>query len=236
MEKTEKLLPDSLRQQVQELLGALQHPVEVVVFKSGLLEVPGAGEVGLQNETLALLREVAELSDKIRIEERSLLTDPEAQRLGLSYAPTLLFREAGSERGNIRFLGIPSGYEFTTLLETLIMLGSGQSDLGERSRESLATLQTPVRMQAFVTPTCPYCPKAVLTAFKFAYHNPQVVAEGIEASEFPKLSRHFNISGVPDTIITGARQERVLGGQPDRVFLEAVLKAGGVSLAGGAQR
>lgn len=229
MEKPERLLPDALRQQVQEHLSALQHKVEVVVFKSGRLEVPGVGEVGLQNETLALLREVAELSDRIRIEERLLLTDPEAQRLGLSHAPTLLFQEAGSERSNIRFLGIPSGYEFTTLLETLSLLGRGQSDLGERSREALATLQAPVRMQTFVTPTCPYCPKAVLTAFKFAYHNPQVVAEGIEASEFPMLSRRFKISGVPDTIITGARQERVLGGQPDRAFLEAVLKAGGAS-------
>ena len=215
MEKPERLLPDALRQQVQEHLSALQHKVEVVVFKSGRLEVPGVGEVGLQNETLALLREVAELSDRIRIEERLLFTDPEAQRLGLSHAPTLLFREAGSERSNIRFLGIPSGYEFTTLLETLSLLGRGQSDLGERSREALATLQAPVRMQTFVTPTCPYCPKAVLTAFKFAYHNPQVVAEGIEASEFPMLSRRFKTSGVPDTIITGARQERVLGGQPD---------------------
>jgi glutaredoxin-like protein len=176
-----------------------------------------------------LLREVAELSDKIKIEERSLLTDPEAQELGLIHSPTALFREVGSQRTNIRFLGLPSGYEFGTLTETLVMLGTGQSDLGERSKAEIAKLTQAVKMQAFVTPGCPYCPKAVLTAYKFAFHNPQVVAEGIEASEFPRLSTQFRISSAPDTIITGERQERVLGGQPDRVFVEAVLKAGAVA-------
>ncbi len=228
----EKLLPEKIRKQVQEVLDTLQQPVEIVVFKSSLVTVANQGEVGLQDETLALLREVAELSDKVEIQERSLLTDPEAQELGLSYAPTLLFREQGSKRSNIRFLGLPSGYEFSTLLETLLMLSNGHSDLGERSKGELEKLQTPVKMQAFVTPTCPYCPKAVLASFKLAYHSPQVIAEGIEANEFPHLSRQFRISGVPDTIITGERQERVLGGQPDRAFVEAVLKAGAVATMG----
>lgn len=229
----QKILPETVRNQVQEALKTLEKPVEVVVFKQGLISTTSQGEVGLQDETLALLHEVAELSDKIKVEERSILCDPEAQVLGLSYAPTLIFREQGSGRSNIRFLGLPSGYEFSTLIETLVMLGTGQSDLGERSKGELDKLNLPIRLQSFVTPGCPYCPKAVLTAYKFAFHNPQIIAEGIEANEFPKLSTQFRISGVPDTIISGQTQERVLGGQPDRVFVEAVLKAGGVAVAGG---
>jgi glutaredoxin-like protein len=162
-----------------------------------------------------------------------LRTDPEAQALGLSYAPTLLFRERGSQRTNIRFLGLPSGYEFSTLIETLIMLGTGQSDLGERSKSELNQLEGEVLMQSFVTPGCPYCPKAVLAAYRFAFHSPKVVAEGIEANEFPGLATRFHISSVPDTIISGKRQERVLGGQPDRVFIEAVLKASGAAVPEG---
>lgn len=230
----EKMLPEQIQQQVREALSELTQEVEVVVFKGGLISTVGEGEVGLQDEAVALLREVAELSDKVTVEERSLLTDPEAQALGLTHAPTLLFREKGSSRSNIRFLGLPSGYEFATLIETLVMLGTGRSDLGERSRVELEGLSEPVRMQSFVTPTCPYCPRAVLAAYKFAFHNPQVIAEGVEASEFPRLSGQFRISSVPDTIISGRRQERVLGGQPDRVFLEAVLKASGATV-GGAQ-
>lgn len=33
--------------------------------------------------------------------------------------------KAGSQRSNICFLGIPGGYEFSTPLETLLMLGRG---------------------------------------------------------------------------------------------------------------
>ena len=87
-----------------------------------------------------------------------------------------------------------------------------------------------MRLQAFVTPTCPYCPRAVLAAYRLALANPNVVAEGVEASEFPQLAQRYRISGVPDTVIDGpSGQERVLGGQPDKVFLDAVLKVAGAA-------
>lgn len=217
-------LDEKIQSQVREMLAPIQNPVELVVFTTSGIELPGQ-EVGLQDETLGLLKEVAALNPNLSVEERSLHADPEAQALGLSYAPTILLREKGSQRNNIRFLGLPAGYEFSTLIETLLMLGTGETKLGEKSQTDLQKVSSSVRMQAFVTPTCPYCPQAVLAAYKMAYHNPNVVAEGVEASEFPMLSRRYNISGVPDTIISGTTQQRVLGGQPDRVFVEAALKA-----------
>ncbi len=218
-------LDERVQNQVREMLAPIQKPVEMVVFTTAGLELPGQ-EVGLQDETLGLLKEVAALNSHLSVEQRSLHSDPEAQALGLNYAPTILLREKGSQRNNIRFLGLPAGYEFSTLIETLRMLGTGESNLGEQSQAELQKLASPVRLQTFVTPTCPYCPQAVLAGYRMAYHNPKVVAEGVEASEFPLLSRRYNISGVPDTIISGTTQQRVLGGQPDRVFVEAVLKAG----------
>jgi len=183
----------------------------------------------MQEETLGLLKEVASLNEHLTVVEKTL-SDPEAQALGLKLAPTILLREAGSSRSNIRFIGLPAGYEFSTLIETLLMLGTGMSGLGEKSQGELQKITQPVRMQSFVTPTCPYCPRAVLTAFRFTFHNPNVVAEGIEANEFPLLSAQYRISGVPDTIILGQGTERVLGGQPERVFLESTLKAAGVGV------
>jgi alkyl hydroperoxide reductase subunit AhpF len=110
------------------------------------------------------------------------------------------------------------------------MVGTGESGLGPASVERVAELSEPVRLQAFVTPTCPYCPRAVLAAYRLALANPNVVAEGVEASEFPQLAQRYRISGVPDTVIDGPNgQERVLGGQPDKVFLDAVLKVAGAA-------
>ena len=225
------LLDEKVRQQVTEALAPMRQPVEVVIYTRGRLIVPGADEAGLEAETVELVRELASVNPLITVEERSLATDPDAKELGITLAPTTLLREAGSQRTNIRFAGFPGGYEFRTLLDALIMLGTGESGLGERSQGELARIDSPLRMQAFVTPTCPYCPKAVVTAYKFAFHNPNVIAEGVEASEFPGLSGRLGISSVPDTVISGQSTERVLGGQPDRVFVEAALRAAGLAAA-----
>jgi glutaredoxin-like protein len=216
-------LDEKTQQKVQDMLKPITKPVEMAVFTRSMVLV-GQDEPGMQRETVQLLQEIASLNEHLRVIEK-LFSDDEAQALGLAQAPTTLLREAGSSRSNIRFLGIPSGYEFSTLLETLLMLGTGESKLSENLQVELAKVETPVHMQSFVTPTCPYCPRAVLTAYKFAFHNPNVLAEGIEASEFPILSNRYRIQGVPDTIISAQTEQRVLGGQPERVFLEATFKA-----------
>lgn len=228
------ILNETLKQQVKDALAPLVKPVEMVVYTGSRLVIPGQDAPGQQEETLQLLREVAETSDKLSVIERSLIGDEEAAALGITLAPTTLLREAGSSRHNIRFIGLPAGYEFQTLIETLLLLGTGQSRLSSTGRQRLAALDTPVTVQSFVTPTCPYCPRAVLTAFEMAYHNPHIVAEGIEANEFPTLSQRHRISGVPDTIISGVTTERVLGAQPERAFVEATLKAAGVASAASA--
>jgi glutaredoxin-like protein len=227
------MLDDKTQQQLIQAFAAITEPLELVLFTASKLILPGRDAPGQQEETLALLREVASLSDKLEVVERSLIGDEEAVRLGIERAPTLLIREAGTARSNIRFLGLPSGYEFATLVQTILMLGIGSSGLSERAQAQLAAIDSPIRLQTFVTPTCPYCPQAVLTGYRLAFHNPNIVAEGIEANEFPSLSQRYRISSVPDTVIEGRTHERVLGAQPERVFVEAILKASASPSASG---
>ena len=225
-----QFLDAELRGQLQEAFAPLARDVEMVVYTSSRVVLPGAEPAGEEAATLQLLREVAETSPRLTVLETSLGADPDARARGIVRAPTILIREAQSDRHNIRFIGIPSGYEFQTLIEALRMVGTGESGLGEESAAQIATLTEPVHLQSFVTPTCPYCPRAVLAAYRLALVNPLVLAEGVEASEFPALAQRYRISGVPDTIIDGARgQERVLGGQPDRVFVAAVMKVAGAA-------
>ncbi|MCA9837304.1 MAG: thioredoxin family protein [Trueperaceae bacterium] len=218
-------LDESTQTQVKEILASISKDVELVVYTGSSLVVPGRDEPGHQRETLELLKEVASLNDHISVVEKSIAGDSEAQAAGISLAPTTLLREGGSSRTNIRFIGLPSGYEFQTLIQTLLMLGTGEALTSETSKDKLAELGETVTLQSFVTPTCPYCPQAVLTAFSLAFDNENIVAEGIEANEFPMLSQQYRISGVPDTVIKGHSTERVLGGQPERVFVETILKA-----------
>ena len=216
-------LDENIQGQVREALSGLQNDVQMIVYKGGQVVVPGQEPAGEQEATIQLLKEVAELNEHVEVVERNLAGDEEAQALGITRAPTTLFRRKGTTRSNMRFAGIPSGYEFTTLLEALLMLGADDVELTP-TLESVKAIEGPINLQTFVTPTCPYCPRAVLTAFRFALVNDRIVAEGIEANEFPTLSQQNRISGVPDTIVTGANATRVLGAQPEHAFAEALMQ------------
>lgn len=218
-----ELLTNDVKEQVRPMLTDLQHEVELKVYTGGSVVVPGNDATGHQDETLGLLRELAQLSDKLTVTETPIAGDAEAEAAGITRAPTILFRRMGETRTNLRFLGLPSGYEFTTLLEAIRMVASDD----ERD-DKVGELAEPLLLQTFVTPTCPYCPRAVLTAFELALANDAIVAEGVEANEFPVLSQAFRISSVPDTIIGQSAQHRVLGAQPKKQFVEAIQAAAGV--------
>jgi len=81
----------------------------------------------------------------------------------------------------IRFFGIPSGYEFTSVIEDIADVSRGKVDLQDKTREVLAGLTEPVHMQVFVTPTCPYCPRAVRLAHMFAIASDLVRGDMVEA-------------------------------------------------------
>ncbi len=219
----EPLLNDEVKEQVRPMLADLAHEVELVVYTGGSIVVPGSDATGYQDETLALLRELAELSDHVTVTETAIADDEAAKAAGITRAPTIVFRRKGETRTNLRFLGLPSGYEFTTLLEAIRMVAS-EDEVDDKVGE----LAEPLLLQTFVTPTCPYCPRAVLTAFELAMANENIVAEGVEANEFPVLSQTYRISSVPDTIIGASNDHRVLGAQPKKQFVEAIQAAVGV--------
>ena len=61
--------------------------------------------------------------------------------------------ERPSGAGLVRFFGLPSGYEFTTLIEDLVDLSKGSTRLSDATRQAVAELPAPVHLQVFVTPT-----------------------------------------------------------------------------------
>ena len=60
-------------------------------------------------------------------------------------------------------------------------------------------------------------------AHAFAVANPRVKAEVIEASEFPEMSRRYQVMGVPKTIIND--QSEFVGAVPDELLVNAVLES-----------
>lgn len=175
-------------------------------------------------ETRQLLEEVSSLSGKISLAIYDFTADKDtAAEYGVDKIPALIVK---SDRDfGIRFFGIPSGYEYMSLVEAIIDLSKGQTGLSPKTRQALQALEKDIRIQVFVTPTCPYCTMAVRLAHQFAMESPRVRGEMVEATEFPHLAQKYHVFGVPKTVINEA--VFIEGAVPEPVFLEHVLQAAG---------
>jgi len=209
------LIPEQHKKHVKEELSSLQSPVRIVVFTQEM-------ECRFCKEARELAQEVAELSDKISVEIYDLLKDDKrVQEYAIDKVPALAV--VGKQDYGVRYYGIPAGYEFGTFLKDLKMVSKGTTEISEKSRTRLSVINTPVHIQVFVTPTCPYCPMAVSLAHQFAIENPSVRADMIDVTEFPHLGQKYAVMGVPKVVIN----ERVefSGLLPEDQFLQHVIVA-----------
>ena len=200
----------------------LVNPVKLVMFTQTF-------ECQFCAETRQIVEEVANLSDKISAEIFDFVADKATADLyGIDKIPAIavLRVEDGEDRDyGIRFFGIPSGYEFTSVIEDIIDVSKGDSGLQPQSREAVSAITEPVHFQVFVTPTCPYCPQAVRLAHKFAMESDLVSADMIESIEFPHLANKYNVYGVPRTVINEAFHQE--GAVPEPMLLAKLLEAVG---------
>jgi alkyl hydroperoxide reductase subunit AhpF len=65
-----------------------------------------------------------------------------------------LIREvAGAQDYGIRFLGMPAGYEFSNLIDSIIAVSTGDAGLSDATKAALAGLTEDVTIKVFATPT-----------------------------------------------------------------------------------
>ncbi len=200
----------------------LVSPVKILMFTQTV-------ECQFCTETRQIVEEVAALSDKITAEIYNFVSDKAmAELYGIDKIPAIaiLRSENGTDKDyGIRFYGIPSGYEFSSIIEDIIDVSKGDSGLKPKSKQALAELTEPVHFQVFVTPTCPYCPQAVRLAHQFAMESELVTADMVEAIEFPHLANKYNVYGVPRTVINESFFQE--GAVPEPMMLAKMLEAVG---------
>jgi glutaredoxin-like protein len=171
-----------------------------------------------------VLTEVKELSNNLSLSIHSFVLDDKlVDKYKIDKIPATIITDKDDRDFGIRFYGIPAGYEFVSLMHAIKMVGDGDAGLHATTVEQLKTIDTPVHLQVFVTPTCPYCPAAVQLAHSFAYLNHHIVSDMVEASEFTQLANKFNVMGVPKVIINDTKNFE--GSLPESLYLHEVLKA-----------
>lgn len=131
--------------EIRKRLNEMATPVRIIHFTQEL-------NVEYGRETRQVLEELAGLSDKLSLEVYDFILDKEkVSEYGVDKVPATVVRN-GKDYG-IRYYGMPAGYEFSTLLDAILDVSKGKSELGPESKEKLAGLSQPVHLEVFVTPT-----------------------------------------------------------------------------------
>jgi glutaredoxin-like protein len=209
------ILNHEVAEQVKQELADLTGQARLVMFTQTF-------ECDYCAETRQLVEEVAQLSDQLTAEVYNFVTDKEeAEKLGIDKIPAIAV--VGAKDYGVRFYGIPSGYEFVSLLHAISAVAAGKPELSGEGMQSLAELTEPVHMQVFVTPTCPYCQQAVVLAHQMAIASPMVQADMVEATEFPHLSMKYQVMGVPRTVIN--ETVHIEGAAPEPMVLDKLQEA-----------
>jgi alkyl hydroperoxide reductase subunit AhpF len=133
----------AVRKEFEKIAG----PVKLVVFSQAL----EAAELCRQNEEL--VNEVAALApDTITVEVLNPAIDKErAEAYGIDRVPAIVVE--GARDYGIRFLGIPAGYEFSNLIDSIIVASTGAAGLSADTQRALAELTGDVDIKVFSTPT-----------------------------------------------------------------------------------
>jgi glutaredoxin-like protein len=224
----EKLLKDNDEEYVRQLFEEnLKDPVELVLF----LEKEGGERLNQYNEqyqpyTEEIAKEISALSDKIKLTVYRGDTEKEKE-YGVKNI-SALFIEGKNTNKNVSYYGMPSGHEFSSVLEDIVDVSKGETDLNMKIKEMVKKIGSNVEILVFVTPTCPYCPKAVRTAHQFAMENKLINGVMVEANEFPEWSEKFSVYAVPKIVINEKVQFE--GAVPEDAFLNSVYEALGIKL------
>jgi alkyl hydroperoxide reductase subunit AhpF len=145
------LLSPSDQQKLRAAFNEMTRPVRALFFTQTL-----------DCETCVITRQILDelppLTDKFTVEELNVVLDKEkAAQYGIDRAPGIAIvwqDEAGAEHDSrVRFVGAPSGYEFVSLVQAVLLAGGRPSSLSRENLARLAAIDKPVVMQVFTTPT-----------------------------------------------------------------------------------
>ena len=206
------LLNEEILQDVTKMLANLPNTTRLVVFTK-------AEDCDYCEQIVQLVMEVANTSEKVTMEVYDFNKDEEkAAEYNIDKAPAIAI--VGQKDYGVRFFGLPSGYEFSTLLHGIQSVSKGSSGLDAKTKTFLADLDRPAHIQVFVTPTCPYCPRSATMAIDMAIETEHVRGDIIEAAEFQELSNHYNVMGVPLNIVN--ETQRLEGAAPAEMVVNAI--------------
>ena len=151
------MISEKDRDFLKKTFGEMPGKTTAVVFTTDNGEAAakaGRDECDYCKETKTLIGELSGISDQLATEYYDIDGNADkAKEYKVDKVPTIVLLDTqGKDRG-IRFYGFPGGYEFSTLVATIVDVSKGETKLSAETKAALATITSPVNIDVFVTPT-----------------------------------------------------------------------------------
>ncbi|MGN6650227.1 alkyl hydroperoxide reductase subunit F [Trinickia sp.] len=197
------MLDDSLKGQLQAYLQRVNQPFELVA---------SLDEQASSRELEALLKTIAELSDKITVR-----TDGNDAR-----KPSFSLNPVGGGQ-SLRFAAIPLGHEFTSLVLALLWTGGHPPKVEPELIEQIKALDGDYRFEVYMSLSCHNCPDVVQALSLMAVLNPRVKTVVVDGALFQGEVDERQIMAVPSVYLNG---EMFGAGRMDLAEIVAKLDTG----------
>jgi alkyl hydroperoxide reductase subunit F len=176
------MLDDSLRSQLKTYLEKVSQPIELAA---------SLDDGAASQELLALLQDIAALSDKI-----TLMREDDARK------PSFAIRRAGTDV-SVRFAGIPLGHEFTSLVLTLLQVGGHPPKLEQTIIDQVRALEGEYRFETYMSLSCQSCPDTVQALNLMSVLNANIRHVAIDGALFQDEVAQRQVMSVPTVFLNG---------------------------------
>ena len=214
------------RYSVTQLKSDLVDPVTLLLLKrsSSPILLPGQDPSPVAGEMYnaeQVVRKLADLNPKIIADIRNVQEETAvAKNLDVEELPMLCVSAQAENR--VRFFGAPTDNLFEGLLKAVRRASTGENEMSVDLLRDLGRVGGNVHLRVFVTPSCPACRPAILSAHCMALASQRIRADVIDATVFIDLAERFEVHSVP-TIVLNDRLS--VGRISDDKLLEVVFHA-----------
>jgi alkyl hydroperoxide reductase subunit F len=166
--------------------------------------VPSLDDSRKSAELLALLEEIASLSDRITVvrPDGARADDDSGTDGAGTRRPSFLIRRAGTDV-EIAFAGIPLGHEFTSLVLALLHVGGHAPAVSAAEIEQIQNLPGEYRFEIYLSLSCQNCPDVVQALNVISVLNPKITHVAIDGALFQSEVDDRGVMAVPSVFLDG---------------------------------
>mgnify|MGYP006272923057 CR=1 FL=1 len=181
---------------LREQLSDLKNEVTILLF-------PNQNSQDNQS-TKQFFTEISDLNNKIKLEICKDTKKEDNYKIDKKPA-ALLLNHKGNTSG-LHFLGIPAKNEIETLIHGIKLISGLEPELESGIQQNITSLNAEINFKIFITPKCPYCPKAVRTLQNLAYYTDKITVAIINITDFRQLAKKYKVKQIPKTVINETKE------------------------------